>query len=67
MSNLRSRAIKIPGITISPRPNIAKLLALSPFSNKSWGNTTEKRDHKMFKYGRSVSVFELCLSCTMKR
>lgn len=34
--------MKIPGTTMSPRPNIAKLLAEIPFSKKSWGNTTIK-------------------------
>lgn len=35
-SNLNKKAINIPGITISPKPNIAKLLAAkTPFSNKS--------------------------------
>lgn len=40
-SNLSRSAMKIPGMTISPRPNIAKLLAFKPCSNRSWGNTTE--------------------------
>lgn len=40
-SNLSKKAINIPGITMSPKPNIAKFLAPKmPFSNKSWGNIT---------------------------
>lgn len=35
-SNLNNNAMNIPGITMSPRPNIAKLFAPKiPFSNKS--------------------------------
>lgn len=39
--------MKIPGMTMSPRPSMAKLLASSPFSNKSWGKTTggERKPH----------------------
>ena len=34
--------MKIPGMTMSPKPSIAKLLADNPCSSRSWGNTTEK-------------------------
>lgn len=38
--------MKMPGITTSPSPSIAKLLALSPFSRRSCGKTTrEKNDY----------------------
>lgn len=40
VSNLRRRAINMPGITISPSPSMAKLFAARPFSSKSCGNTT---------------------------
>ena len=43
ISNLSKRAMKIPGMTMSPRPNIAKLLAARPFTSKSWGNTTIRK------------------------
>lgn len=32
--------MKMPGMTMSPRPNMAKLLAPIPFSSRSCGNTT---------------------------
>ena len=40
LSNLSSKAIRIPGITISPSPSIAIFSPKNPFSNISWGNTT---------------------------
>lgn len=40
-SKRSSRAMKMPGMTMSPRPSMAKLLAARPFSSRSWGNTTE--------------------------
>lgn len=48
-SKRSSRAMKIPGMTMSPRPSMAKLLASSPFSSRSWGNTTagERGNHSM--------------------
>lgn len=39
-SKRSSSAMNMPGMTMSPRPSIAKLLAASPFSSKSCGNTT---------------------------
>lgn len=39
-SNLSKRAMKIPGITMSPSPNMAKLFAERPFWRRSCGNTT---------------------------
>lgn len=39
-SKRSSRAMKIPGMTMSPRPSMAKLLASRPLSSRSWGNTT---------------------------
>jgi hypothetical protein len=40
--------MKIPGITISPNPNMAKLLAARPFSSRSCGNTTvdKRSEHR---------------------
>jgi len=39
-SNLNSKAMKIPGRTISPRPNIAQFALLyNPVSRKAFGNT----------------------------
>ena len=46
LSNLRRRAMKMPGMTMSPSPNMAKLEAPKPFSSKSWGNTTAKKKKK---------------------
>lgn len=43
-SKRSSRAMKIPGMTMSPKPSMAKLLASSPFSSKSWGKTTENKN-----------------------
>ena len=40
------RAMNMPGMTMSPRPSIAKLLAASPFSSRSCGNTT-RTTHNM--------------------
>jgi len=41
LSKRKSRAINIPGITISPKPSIAKLFADNPCSRRSCGKTTE--------------------------
>lgn len=48
LSNRRSSAINIPGITISPNPNMAKLLASKPFSKTSCGKTTADRTSSGF-------------------
>lgn len=47
-SKRSSRAMKMPGMTMSPRPSMAKLLAPSPFSNRSWGKTTEGKHPSVF-------------------
>ena len=42
----------MPGMTISPRPSIAKLLADKPFSSKSWGNTTAYTKTTQLRYNQ---------------
>ena len=49
-SNLRRSAMNIPGITMSPSPNIAKLFAANPFSRRSCGNTTERSTYQVNSY-----------------
>lgn len=40
--------MKIPGITMSPKPSIAKLVALKPLTNKSCGKTNLIGASKLF-------------------
>jgi hypothetical protein len=51
--------MKMPGITISPSPNMAKLSAASPFSSKSWGNTTASKAHFYEKSSKMASEIKV--------
>ena len=53
-SKRSSSAMNMPGMTMSPRPSMAKLLAASPFSSKSCGNTTTAA-HSWFCFNTFVT------------
>ncbi|TGZ54271.1 hypothetical protein DBV15_06262 [Temnothorax longispinosus] len=56
LSNRKSNAIKIPGNTMSPNPNMAKLSAFKPFSKRSCGNTSLMGTSKDFATVTITSV-----------
>lgn len=52
---------------MSPRPSMAKLLASSPFSSKSWGNTTGGRESRTIISCCHIKPKPLCLSWALTR
>ena len=64
MSKRSSKAMNMPGMTMSPRPSMAKLSAARPFSSRSWGNTTAEQNARQSKNKLWALFIHTCIYAT---